>query len=345
MIVLGIETSCDETAAAVVEDGRTILSNVISSQIAIHHPYGGVVPELASRKHIEKIVPVVRQALDRAGVHANELDGLAVTCGPGLVGALLVGVSFAKAFAHAQGLPLTGVNHLEGHVASIYLRPVPPPFPFVALLASGGHTSLYYVKGPRDLELMGQTRDDAAGEAFDKVAKLLGLGYPGGRVVDDLSKKGDPGSIVFPRALLDQSHGDFSFSGVKTAVARYVYRQKQNGNPVKIEDVAAGFQEAVVDVLVQKAMWAVKETRCAHLAVVGGVASNSRLRVRIEDEAKGLGIGVHIPEPEFCTDNGAMIAAMGYYSLSEGDRAALDLDVYSKMKRPPHGAGDPLSPS
>jgi N6-L-threonylcarbamoyladenine synthase len=329
MIVLGIETSCDETAAAVVNSGEIILSNVVWSQVATHHPYGGVVPELASRKHIEKIVPVVQDALTRAGIDSNGLDGVAVTCGPGLVGALLVGVCFAKAYAYARGLPLTGVNHLHGHVASVYLDSAPPPFPFVVLLASGGHTNLYHIKGPTRFQHMGQTRDDAAGEAFDKVAKLLGLGYPGGEVIDQLSREGDPERIRFPRALLDKAGFDFSFSGLKTSVARYVQTQQQ-ASSVSIKDIAAGFQEAVVDVLVHKALWAAKKKRCEHLAVVGGVASNSRLRVRIREEAEHAGISVHIPRPELCTDNGAMIAAMGYHTLCDGEKAFLDLDVYSK---------------
>jgi N6-L-threonylcarbamoyladenine synthase len=329
MMVLGIETSCDETAAAVVSRGERILSNVVWSQVATHHPYGGVVPELASRQHVEKIVPVVEEALDRAGVTSNRLDGVAVTCGPGLVGALLVGASFAKAYAYAQGVPLTGVNHLEGHVAAVYLEDAAPPFPFVALLASGGHTNLYYVKAHTHFEPMGQTRDDAAGEAFDKVAKLLGLGYPGGQVMDQLSRGGDPERIHFPRALLDKTGFDFSFSGVKTAVARYVAKVQQTGS-VSLEDIAAGFQEAIVDVLVQKAIWAAERKRCETLAVVGGVAANSRLRCRIKEEAHRLGIAVHIPRPELCTDNAAMIAAMGYWQLSEGKDSPLDLDVYSK---------------
>jgi N6-L-threonylcarbamoyladenine synthase len=330
MKVLGIETSCDETAAAVVSDGRTILSNAVWSQVATHHPYGGVVPELASRKHIEKIVPVVDEAL--AGIGSERLDGVAVTCGPGLVGSLLVGLSFAKAFAYAQSLPLVGVNHLEAHVAAVFLERDPPPFPFVVLLVSGGHTNLEYVLEPTRFEHMGQTRDDAAGEAFDKVAKLLGLGYPGGAVIDKLAEGGDPNLIRFPRALPGKMDFDFSFSGVKTAVARYVQREEDRGT-LNLEGTVASFQEAVVDVLVQKAISAAETKRCEHLAVVGGVASNGRLRARINEEAGRAGISVYIPRPELCTDNAAMIAAIGYRDLAEGKNMPFDLDAYSKLPR------------
>ncbi len=329
MMVIGIETSCDETAAAVVSGGEVILSDVVWSQIATHHPYGGVVPELAARKHIEKIVPVFQEALTRADVGLDDLEAVAVTCGPGLVGALLVGLCFAKAIAYARGLPLIGVNHLEGHVAAVHLEPDPPPYPFVALLASGGHTNLYYVVGPTRLEHMGQTRDDAAGEAFDKVAKVLGLGYPGGHVIDELSKDGDPERIRFPRAFLDKTGFDFSFSGIKTAVARYV-SAKQGDDSIDVADIAASFQEAVIDVLVKKAILAVETKRCEHLVVVGGVACNRRLRACIEKEAARVGISAYIPKPELCTDNGAMIATMGHRHLSEGKRSSMDLDAFSR---------------
>jgi len=332
MKILGIETSCDETAAAVVSNGRDILSNVVWSQVATHHPYGGVVPELASRQHIEKIVPVVNEALTVADIGPKDLAGVAVTRGPGLVGALLVGLSFAKAFAYARNLPLIGVDHLEGHVATLCLESDPPPFPFVALLVSGGHTNLEYVLDQTHFEHMGQTRDDAAGEAFDKVAKLLGLGYPGGRVIEDLARKGDPSHVRFPRAMMDKDTFDFSFSGLKTAVARYVKKQRAEGF-LDVESTACAFQEAVVDVLVQKALLAARAKECEHLAVVGGVASNTRLRTCMVEEATPLGISVHIPSPALCTDNGAMVAAMGYWYLSEGKTLPFDIDAYSKRPR------------
>lgn len=332
MIVLGIETSCDETAAAVVSDVNTVLSDVVWSQVATHHPYGGVVPELASRKHVEKIVPVVEQALADAGIGAGDLDGIAVTSGPGLVGSLLVGVSYAKALAYTWGVPLVGVNHLEGHVAAVYLEPVCPPFPFVALLVSGGHTNLEYVEGPTGFENMGQTRDDAAGEAYDKVAKLLGLGYPGGAIIDDMARKGDPTRVRFPRALMEDGNFDFSFSGIKTAVARYVHREKEN-DTFDLSDTVAGFQEAVVDVLVHKAIHATQAKGCEHLAVVGGVACNTRLRQRIREEGQKIGVAVHIPRASYCTDNGAMIATMGCRLLNHSRDSVFDLDAFSKLPR------------
>jgi N6-L-threonylcarbamoyladenine synthase len=327
-LVLGIETSCDETAAAVVSGGTTILSSVVWSQVATHHPYGGVVPELASRQHIEKVVPVVEEALELAGEEGRRIDGVAVTFGPGLVGSLLVGISFAKAFAYARGLALTGVDHLHGHIAAAYLLSEPPPFPFVALLTSGGHTNLFYVSGPMEFEHMGQTRDDAAGEAFDKVAKVLGLGYPGGSAIEKLALQGDSRRIRFPRAYLDRDAFDFSFSGVKAAVARYA--REEDTTPANLPHIAAGFQEAVVEVLVEKAISAAHARGCGHLAVVGGVAANGRLRTLIAEAAREAGIAVHIPGPELCADNAAMIAAMGYLQLCRGDTAPLELDAYSR---------------
>ncbi len=327
MKVLGIETSCDETAAAVVADGREILSSVVSSQTAVHHPYGGVVPELASRKHLEMIVPVVAGALERAGFDPSEIDGVAVTQGPGLIGALLVGFSFAKAWASARHLPWVGVDHLEGHLHSVFLEPDPPPFPFVALLASGGHTSLYHILGHDRIIPMGSTRDDAAGEAFDKVAKMLGLGYPGGAVIGETALRGDPGRIRFPRARLPEF--DFSFSGIKTAVNRYL-RDRTGDWTGEIPDIAAGFQEAVVEMLTEKLLAAVQEKGCGHLALVGGVAANERLRDSVGRAAAAQGIGVHIPSVSLCGDNAAMIAAVGHHRLSAGERSPLNADVYSR---------------
>jgi N6-L-threonylcarbamoyladenine synthase len=331
MIILGIETSCDDTAAAVVSDGERILSSVVASQISLHHPYGGVVPELASRKHIEAIVPVVCQALETAGVSKEQIEAVAVTQGPGLVGSLLVGFSFAKAFALRSGIPWIGVSHLEGHLNSVFLEPDPPPFPFVALLASGGHTSIYHVTAHTQNTLLGQTRDDAAGEAFDKVAKMMGLGYPGGGIVSKTAEKGDPQKIRFTRPLLDNPDFDFSFSGLKTAVYRYI-QQNPDTYETQLADIAAGFQEAVVDVLLDKVIRAAEEKGCAHLALVGGVAANQRLRAKTRTATEAKGIKVHIPAIELCGDNAAMIAAAGYHHLKAGARASLEDDVYSRVK-------------
>ena len=330
MIILGIETSCDETAAAVVVDGTKILSSIVSSQVAVHHPYGGVVPELASRKHIEKIVPVVDEALSASGIDTTQLDAVAVTRGPGLVGALLVGFCFAKSFAYALDIPWIGVNHLEGHINSVFLEDNPPPFPFVSLLVSGGHTSIYHVTSNTGFELLGQTCDDAAGEAFDKVAKMLGLGYPGGKVIDELAKEGAPHKVVFPRPYLDKSTFDFSFSGLKTAVLRYIQNHKDDYHQ-KIPDIVAGFQEAVVDVLSYKIIKAAKEKNCDHIALVGGVAANNRLREKVRIEAGLKGITVHIPSVKLCGDNAAMIAAVGYHYLMDGKVSGLNDDVFSRV--------------
>jgi N6-L-threonylcarbamoyladenine synthase len=329
MIILGIETSCDETAAAVVENGTRILSSVVLSQIEVHHPYGGVVPELASRKHIEAIVPVVNEALMISGIRAGRLDAIAVTQGPGLIGSLLVGFSFAKAYAFSLGIPWTGVNHLEGHIHSVFLEPDPPPFPFVSLIASGGHTGIYHVDSHTKMELMGQTRDDAAGEAFDKVAKMLGLGYPGGSIIGEAAKKGDPLKINFPRTYLDKSEFDFSFSGIKTSVSRFIKTHPIEHKDM-ISDIAAGFQEAVVDVLSFKLVNAAEEKGCRHIAIVGGVAANRRLREKAGIEAALHGIKVHIPAPSLCGDNAAMIAAAGYHSLINGVNYDLNMDVFSR---------------
>jgi N6-L-threonylcarbamoyladenine synthase len=331
LYILGIETSCDETAAAVVQDGTVILSSKVSSQIEIHHRYGGVVPELASRKHIEAIVPVVEEAISDSGINTREINAIAATRGPGLVGALLVGFSFAKSYAYALGLPLVGVNHLEGHINSVFLEPEAPPFPFVALLVSGGHTGIYYVTSHTAIELMGQTRDDAVGEAFDKVAKLLGLGYPGGGVIDRLSKEGDSGKIAFTRPYLNKSDFDFSFSGIKTAVSLYVGKH-QSDYKTRMADIAAGFQAAVVEVLVFKLINAAIKKGCEHIAVVGGVAANSGLRHKVRSDAQARGLKVHIPPVQLCGDNAAMIAAAGYHYLNAGMRGSLNDDVFSRAK-------------
>ena len=333
MIVLGIETSCDETAAAVVIDGRERLSSVVSSQADIHRPYGGVVPELASRKHMEAIGPVVEQALRSADMTWQGIDAIAATQGPGLVGALLVGFSFAKACAYALKKPWVGVNHLEGHINSVQLETNAPPFPFVALLASGGHTAVYRVTGHTQMRLLGQTRDDAAGEAYDKVAKMLGLGYPGGRTIDRLAESGNPEKIHFPRAYLDKNRFDFSFSGVKTAVSRHIQTHAETFRN-DIPDIVAGFQEAVVDVLCYKIIRAAEETGCRHVALVGGVAANRRLRHRVKQAAEKKGLSTHIPAMDLCGDNAAMIAATGYHYLRDGIRSSLTDDVYSRARRP-----------
>jgi N6-L-threonylcarbamoyladenine synthase len=329
MIILGIETSCDETAAAVVENGARILSSVVLSQIDIHHPYGGVVPELASRKHIEAIVPVVDEALKSSGIGSGRPDAIAVTQGPGLIGSLLVGFSFAKAYAFALGIPWTGVNHLEGHIHSVFLEPDPPPFPFISLLASGGHTGIYHVDSCIKMELMGQTRDDAAGEAFDKVAKMLGLGYPGGSIIGKTAEEGNPLKIKFPRTYLDKSGFDFSFSGIKTSVSRFVQTHLDEYRHM-IPDIAAGFQEAVVDVLSFKLINAAKERGCEHVSITGGVAANKRLREKAGIEAAAHGLKVHIPDPSLCGDNAAMIAAAGYHRLIRGASQDLNTDVFSR---------------
>ena len=331
MLILGIETSCDETAAAVVQDGRFIRSSIVASQIDVHHPFGGVVPELASRKHIEAIVPVVREALDSAGVARGDIQGVAATRGPGLVGSLLVGFSFAKAFAYAMGLPWIGVDHLEGHVNSVFLGPTPPSFPFVALLVSGGHTAIYHVKDHTDLEMLGQTRDDAAGEAFDKVSKMLGLGYPGGSILSRTAAEGDPKGAPFKRPYLDKKAFDFSFSGIKTGVNRMIQAEGPLDQRL-VRDIAAGFQEAVVDVLAYKLLNAARRMECRHIAIVGGVAANARLRQRVTKAAARKGLSVHIPEPALCGDNAAMVAAVGYHYLCRGEVSGLDCDVYSRAK-------------
>ncbi len=333
MIILGIESSCDETAAAVIENGKTVLSSVVASQVAVHHKYGGVVPELASRMHIESILPVVDQAVREAGLSIDDIEGVAATKGPGLIGALLVGFSFAKAFAWARGIAFAGVNHLEGHLYSLMLNAFPPAFPFTALLASGGHTNLYYVTSYNEFELLGQTRDDAAGEAFDKVAKMLGKGYPGGAVIEKLALQGDPDSIKFPRSFLDKDGFDFSFSGLKSSVARYVKEQKNVLDEKKTADIAASFQKAVIDVLSFKLIRAALSKTCSRIALVGGVSANSFLADELSNQALKHGMNFHVPEGEFCGDNAAMIGARGYRLIKDGKLSGLEDDVFSRVKK------------
>jgi N6-L-threonylcarbamoyladenine synthase len=316
VLVLGVETSCDDTAAAVLRDGREILANIVSAQDQVHGPYGGVVPELASRQHSQNILPIIDAALRDAGVSIAEIDGIAVTHGPGLVGSLLVGLSFAKGLAFRWQIPLVGVNHLEAHLLAIQLEQK-VPFPYIALLASGGHTLLYCVGGVGNYRYLGGTRDDAAGEAFDKVAKMMGLGYPGGRIIDNLAKRGDRHAVRFPRARFRKGSYEFSFSGIKTAVWHCL---KTPGSAHRQEDIAASFQEAVVDMLVQPAIKAARATGVERIVLSGGVAANSRLRAKMKEEADAEHISVFFPAPKFCTDNAAMIALTGHEWLMRGRR-------------------------
>ncbi|MFA5353241.1 MAG: tRNA (adenosine(37)-N6)-threonylcarbamoyltransferase complex transferase subunit TsaD [Thermodesulfovibrionales bacterium] len=323
MKILGIDTSCDDTSAAVVEDGQLILSNVVSSQSEIHRKYGGIVPELASRRHMEMIWPVVHEALEGAGTSLDGLDAIAVCYGPGLIGSLLVGCGFAKAAAYARKIPLVAVNHLEGHIFSVFLEEKKPEFPFLSLVVSGGHTSLYIVKAFGQYEEMGRTRDDAAGEAYDKVSKLLGLGYPGGPVIDSLAKEGDPKAFVFPRAYLPESL-DFSFSGLKTAVRNAV--QKQEITNELTRDISASFQAAVIDVLVRKVEWAIVQKGIRMVTLSGGVSANSSLRSRMAEMAQEREVELFLPSTGLCTDNAAMIAAAGYRQFLTGRVAGTDLN-------------------
>ncbi len=325
MKILGIETSCDETSAAVVEDGRTVLSNVVASQIDLFQRFGGVVPEVASRRHVELINPTVQQALDEADVTFGDLDAVAVINRPGLVPALIVGVSAAKAIAWAADLPLIGVHHLEAHIYANFLADPNLKFPFVCLVVSGGHSDIIYMGGHGEYEMLARTRDDAAGEAFDKSARAMGLGYPGGPIIDKLAGEGDPKAVRFPRAKVGDSL-DFSFSGLKTAVIRFV---QQNEGRVSIPDIAASFQQAVVDVLVTNTLKAAESKGVKRLVIAGGVAANRALRSQMEQRALESGITVSAPPIDLCTDNAAMVAAAGYYRFIRGETSGLDLDSHS----------------
>ena len=330
--ILAIESSCDETAASVVKNGRTILSNVISSQIALHTLYGGVVPEIASRKHIEKINQVIEEALSEANVTLDDLDAIGVTYGPGLVGALLVGVAEAKAIAYAKKLPLVGVHHIEGHVSANYIEHPDLEPPFLCLIVSGGHTHLVIVKDYGEFEILGRTRDDAAGEAFDKVARAIGLGYPGGPKVDKLAREGNPDAIVFPKGKLGDCPYDFSFSGVKSAVLNYINNAQMKGEEINRADLAASFQKSVVDVLVEHTMLAAKDYHMDKIVIAGGVASNGALREAMTKACEKRGYKFYRPSPIFCTDNAAMIGVAAYYEYIKGTRHGWDLNAVPNLK-------------
>jgi len=326
-LTLGIETSCDETAASVVADGRIVMSNVISSQIDIHTQYGGVVPEIASRKHLERINDVIQKALDDAEAEAKDIDLIGVTYGPGLVGALLIGVAAAKSMAYALDTPMVGVNHMHGHIAANYLEYPELEPPFMALVVSGGHTDIVNVTDYNKCEKLGGTRDDAAGEAFDKVARVIGLGYPGGPKIDKAAREGNKDAIHFKRVYLEDGSYDFSFSGLKTQALNYLNSEKQAGREIDVNNVAAGFQEAVMEVIADKAVSAALEFGRDRIVMAGGVASNTRLRELMEEKASMHGIDILKPSPVLCTDNAAMIASSAYYAYQAGERSGMDLDA------------------
>lgn len=332
ILILAIESSCDETAAAVVRNGREVLSNVISSQIELHKLYGGVVPEIASRKHIEKINQVIEEALSTAGVTLDDLDAVGVTYGPGLVGALLVGVAEAKAIAYAKNLPLIGVHHIEGHISANYIENKDLEPPFLCMVISGGHTHLVMVEDYGKYRILGRTRDDAAGEAFDKVARAIGLGYPGGPKIDRLSKEGNPDAIAFPRAHVEGAPLDFSFSGLKSSVLNYINSCKMKGEAINEADIAASFQKAVISVITEKTIQAAKAYNVSKVCLAGGVASNSSLRAHMKACCEKEGLLFYYPSPILCTDNAAMIGAAAYYEYLAGTRHGLDLNAVPNLK-------------
>lgn len=330
VLILAIETSCDETAAAVVRNGKEVLSNAISSQIDLHKKFGGVVPEVASRNHVKKMNLIIQEALDVAGVTFEDLDAIAVTYGPGLIGALLVGLAEAKAIAFALEIPLIGVHHIEGHICANYIEHSIEP-PFLCMVVSGGHTHLVEVEDYGVYNIIGRTRDDAIGEAYDKVARSIGLGYPGGPKIDKLAKEGNGKAISFPRSYLEKGTYDFSFSGIKSAVLNYLNQKSMKGEDINKADIAASFQEAVVEVVVNKTIKAAKEIGTNQIALAGGVASNSRLRKLMKEEAEKEGLEVCYPSPIYCTDNAAMIGVAGYYSYKKGIRHDMSLNATSNL--------------
>jgi N6-L-threonylcarbamoyladenine synthase len=334
VITLGIETSCDETAVALCEDVFSVRANLLATQVHLHERYGGVVPEVAARAHVEALNPLLGEVLEAASLDVRDIDGVAVTVGPGLVGALLVGMASAKAVALATGVPFLGVNHLEGHIWANFLEHGPPEPPYVALVVSGGHTMLVHMPKPHRYEILGQTLDDAAGEAFDKVARLLGLGFPGGPAIDAAAKDGDPQAIRFPRALQDSGDLDFSLSGLKTAVLRHVRAEQAAGRTIDIPDLAASFQEAIVDVQVSKTIAAARQKQVGTILLGGGVVANTRLRERLQTDGATAGFRVLFPRPELCTDNAAMIACAGAARLARGERSSLDIAADPNLRLP-----------